>query len=193
MAREPSAATVVSSRLTGSSLVAPSAVATLKHAAAWRTLALREMRLRLQSSQCPSTLGQLNRLMGWTEPIAYWKRRTNRLNLEESVRMAQALTVKDMGSFLLELAVMQGMEPVSQGPGLEKVSLARGIRADAKNRRCTKCGDATHLAARCRYKMSVEVKQRIAKAKAKPVYRHYSKAQMAKVNAARWAKKAGHE
>lgn len=110
--------------------------------------------------------------------------------------MALLLAVKDAGAFLVELATMQGMEPITSGPALSQVQKAR-LPGEKVVRRCSRCGDVTHVARNCDHTITMETRQLLAHAKANPKGRFRTKAEMVKATAAsvaaRAKKKAGRE
>jgi hypothetical protein len=95
--------------------------------------------------RAPSSLGELYRLMGWTEQQAYSRRRfTKHMQLRVVAQMASALRAP-LGEFLEQVALLEGVPPVNQRvihkPMAQRNALyKRGLL----NVTCNRCGGRGH-------------------------------------------------
>lgn len=87
----------------------------LKNDAPWRRVVLRFL-------PDGRTMTDFYERMGWTQSVAYGRRkRPALLTLIEAAQMAKAVRAPDMGEFLVELALAQGI------PNLHELSARRNV------------------------------------------------------------------
>jgi hypothetical protein len=118
----------------------------LVHRAPWREVALCYLRGQAMAHpNAPKSLGELYRLMGWTEQQAYSRRRFSvHMQLRIVAQMAAALRAP-LGEFLERVALAEGVPPVNQRvihkPLAQRNSL---YKLGLLNVTCNRCGGRGH-------------------------------------------------
>ena len=93
----------------------------------------------------PATLGELYRLMGWTEQQAYQRRRfSSHIQLRIVAQMAAALRAP-LGEFLEQVAMEEGVPPVNRRVIHKPLAQRNALyRRGLLNVVCNRCGGRGH-------------------------------------------------
>jgi hypothetical protein len=118
----------------------------LVHNPPWRRVALCYLRGQPKAHpDAPASLGELHRLMGWSEQVAYQRRRfSSRMQLRIAAQMAAALRAP-MGEFLEQVAMEEGVPPVNRRVIHKPLAQRNALYKLGKlNVVCNRCGGRGH-------------------------------------------------